>query len=371
MRCYFLSAAAMNLLSMLQAVYGLPMSIMSWWRRLRGRRKETGRQTSPLLQLPVELIHRISNELSPAGRRVLSQTCRPLCEILGKSALATRLSRDDYCEYLALIARQRPDYWVCEACIGFHRVTTVDTPENPCVPTCSAGPRRWRYTGYGQRDRLDARLFRVDHRHIQLALKYTRLRCDNYQDYLDKLLAPCVDSNFETYLWPYRQPNKLTVRYSAFPKIVMGNDGNLRFLLLSTWSYQEDRSQLSLPAMGDLKICPHLRLPYGARRGAGRELGSLRGILTPFLLNEDSNERKGLYFCCYCPTDLCVKKSPGRLFLSAWQDLGPEGSPMDKSWRVHILSSLNSSRGHPHLSHEPGSILRLYEQDKSKQNRTT
>ncbi|KAI1441159.1 hypothetical protein F5Y02DRAFT_311873 [Annulohypoxylon stygium] len=344
----------MGLPSMLRAVYGLFAGIMAWGIPLRKKRKE-----SPLLQLPVELIHRISNELSPSSRLILSQTCRPLREILGKDVSLIRFTRQDRCEFLAAIARQLPDRWVCEACIGLHGVITVDTPETPCSITCLAGRERWRYTGYGQRDRLDSRLLRIDHRHIQLALKYTRLQCYRYQQYLNQLIAPHINPSFETHPWPYKQPNKLAVRYSAYPKIVMGHDGNLRFILLSTWCYQEDGSPLSLPAMGDLKICPHLRLMYGLGKGVGHDLGSLRGILRPYLLHGGRHRTKGYYYCCYCPTDLRITKSPGRIELHAWQDLGPEGSPLDKSWRVHI--HLVAARGLPYLSHEPGSVWELYQ----------
>ncbi|KAI1461707.1 hypothetical protein F4805DRAFT_242113 [Annulohypoxylon moriforme] len=359
----------MNFLGWLQAVSALLAGIAAW-RLLKRRHRETEKRVSPLLQLPVELIHRISNELSPASRLVLSQICRPLREILHRESSITHISREDRCEFLAAIARQRPDQWVCEVCIRFHRTNTVDTPEKPSLQTCTAGLKRWRQTGYGQRDRLDSRLLRIDHRHVQLALKYSRLKCRNYQDYLNKLLAPYVDSNFETYQWPYKQPNILAVHYSAFPKIVAGDDGIPRFLLLSKWRYEEDQRPLSLPAMGDLRICPHLRLLYGARRGVGHEIGSLRRIIDLYLPGGGANNRRGFYFCCYCPTDLCVTKTPGRLELSAWQDLGSEGSPMDRSWRVHVLDNPLSPRGHPHLSHEPGSVLRLYEKDRSEADRT-
>ncbi|KAI0890682.1 uncharacterized protein GGS22DRAFT_16995 [Annulohypoxylon maeteangense] len=353
----------MGFLNLLQAVYGLLTSIVTW-SPFEEEHEITKKPVCHLLQLPVELIHHISDDLSPASRLVLSQTCRPLGEILRRDALANPFTREYRCEYLAAIARQRPDYWVCEVCVRLHKVDTSDTPEKPCVQTCSAGRKRWRQTGYGQQDRLDARLLRIDHRHIQLALKYTRLKCRNYQDYLDNLLVPRIETKFGTHLWPYRQPNVLSVHYSAFPKIVVGDDGNLRFLLLSSWRYEVDTKSITIPAMGDLKICPHLRLTYGARRGIGHEIGSLKRILSSFLPREGMDNKNGFYFCCYCPTDLCVKTSRARLILSAWQDLGPEGSPMDKSWRVHILGNPMISRGHPHLSHEPGSVLRLYEQTK-------
>ncbi|KAI1093499.1 hypothetical protein F5B19DRAFT_123640 [Rostrohypoxylon terebratum] len=327
---------------------------MAWGIPRKERRKE-----SPLLQLPVELICRISAELSPTSQLILSQICRPLREILGKDVSLIRFTRQDRCEFLAAIARQLPHRWVCEACIELHGVITADTPETPCVIICLAGRERWRYTGYAQRDRLDARLLRIDHRHIQLALKYTRLRYHRYRQYLNKLLAPYINPNFETHPWPYKQANKLAVRYSAYPKIVMGNDGNLRFLLLSTWLYEEYGIPLLLSAMGDLKICPHLRLMYGLWKGVDHDIGSLRGIIRPFLLHGGIHQSKGYYFCHYCPTDLSITKTPGRLELSAWQDLGPEGSPMDKFWRVH--AHLLTAQEHPHLSHEPGSVRDLYQ----------
>ncbi|KAI2463043.1 hypothetical protein F4781DRAFT_417900 [Annulohypoxylon bovei var. microspora] len=354
----------MSFMSLLNVVYWLLTSIKAWWNLCDGRRVKTEKRDPPLIRLPAELIDRISNELSPASRLILSQTCRSLHDILGKNALAARFSRDDCCEYLAAIARQRPDYWVCEVCIALHGAVTIDTPERPCVLICPEGPQRWRKAGYGQRHRLDGRLLQLDHRHIQLALKYTRLRHRGYREYLKNLLAPYVDSNFETYTWPYRQSNVLEVHYSAFPKIVMGHDGNLRYLLLSVWSYREGQKPLSLAAMGDLKICPHLMLVYGARRGVGPEGGSLKEILESDFFGGGSDDRSGRYFCRLCPTDLCVMKSPGCLVLSAWQDLGSEGSPTDLSWKVHVLNTSRNRRfGLPSLSHEPGSVFALYHKE--------
>ncbi|KAI1106688.1 hypothetical protein F4804DRAFT_300194 [Jackrogersella minutella] len=347
----------MSFLDFFRVVYRLLADIASWRRLLQ--RKLEGRGC-PILRLPVDLIFRISNQLDPASLHTFSQTCCSLRVILGTHSRAENFSLEDRWEYLAAIARDIPDHWVCEACCTLHPVCELDTPHEPSLKSCPLSWRRWRHAGYGQQQRLDNRLFRVDHRHIQLALKYTRLQIDEFQDYLRSLLAPHINDKFETFTFPHKRPNVLAVHYSVIPKIVRDHVGNYRYLMLSTWRYHPDLEPVTIMAMGELRICPHLILHPGRNGPSNMQSGSLREIIGTTMAKRQDGVQMTFGYCRYCPTDFCVVAYPDHVVLGAWQDMGTEGSPMDVSWRVHVFNPGKLARSRKQLIHEPGSVRQLY-----------
>lgn len=187
-------------------------------------------------------------------------------------------------------------------------------------------------------------------------------------------MAPYHNTNYNI----HKIINKtlLGVQFSVFPKIVMGVDGNYRFLLLSIWRYHrnDNRRGLSVKDMGDLQICPHLQV-HGFGRDPPCELS--RAILE---LNntQDENDDDGVIIevndvCSMCPTDFSLQAHAGYVDVRVWQDLGPEGSPWDPAWRVHTIP--HKLRGYDDINynlcrcydlvvdHSRGDIRKLYNAD--------
>jgi hypothetical protein len=193
-----------------------------------------------------------------------------------------------------------------------------------------------------------------------------------------KLLAAHHHDRFAAHSTRTGQVNTLTTQYSVYPKVKMGADGHLRYLTLSTWLYQRDRQPVSLDAMGDLTICPHLGFgPYHAPPNFSFDPGLWRypywkldqlaiAIKTAFGQHDvNGTVVSEVHGACHrCPTDFTVQASPDWAKLCVWRDLGPEGSPTSLAWKVHIRGLLPPHRNIINsgltLAHEPGSVRALY-----------
>ncbi|KAI1742718.1 hypothetical protein F4680DRAFT_445755 [Xylaria scruposa] len=349
---------------------------------------------SRLLQLPLELIFIIAKFLSPVDLVLLAQTSRSLRAIFQNQASATKLSSTEYLSFLAGLVRDKPEEWVCENCMTLHPIVKRDTPaaENH-VSSCPYRhvPPSWLHQSgaastntyrreirdcrdfFGKKVRHDTRLcfsqIRIEHRHIQLALKYTRLQERKYNSYLRALLKPYQDKSFKR-----RNGSQLKTHYSAHPKIVASHDGNPRFLLLSTWRYHRGRENITFDEIGRLKICPHIELdprPPGFSRYptlALRESNkrALQEAMESALETQENRQEK-TGACARCATDFSVQLGCRFLDLYVWQDFGPEGSPVDLAWETQRCGLgfdgvPNLWSQGPALHHEPGSIRKLYEE---------
>ncbi|RYP66803.1 hypothetical protein DL771_007601 [Monosporascus sp. 5C6A] len=348
-------------MELLERARHLPTVFRSLWKRARGEQNPD----NAFLQLPLELICLVAEYLTPVDLALFSQTCRSLRATLQGHSNAAHLSRTEYFAYLAGRARGLPEKWVCGRCMALHPIVKRDTPASIyCMSSCPLG---WvtrsldsnLYRGVRTDARLRYRQIRIDHHHVQLALKYTRLQSRKYNSYLQALMAPHHDLRFgPSVVIP------LKTHYSAYPKVVAGDDGNLRFLLLSTWRYHKGRKYISLRNMGYQIICPHLELnhctsphlrgdPCHVLEAAVEEALKARG---------DGQERTGA--CPRCATDFSVQLTE-YLNLHVWQDFGPEGSPIDIAWKSQSagrgLDGVENWRSTgPTLYHEPGSIRKLY-----------
>ncbi|KAI2617494.1 hypothetical protein GGR54DRAFT_209184 [Hypoxylon sp. NC1633] len=342
--------------------------------------KKQRRQSNPecfILELPPKLIILISESLDPASRAVFSQTCSLLYTILrvaGKVPTGAELPRSQYIEYLSLLSRDLPAVWLCEVCAALHPISKRDTPTRPQDMTCPLGWNEWRNRAYLKHRscRLDKRLVDLDHRHVQLALKYARTWPLKYRTYLRHLTAPYHDTDFDTHVYPQIQRSILHAQYSAFPRIVAGANGGLRFLLLSVWRYHNKADEATtLEDMGDLKICPHLAFYPNFPPQSEWPICAVGKAINAVLRAPDAgSEVRGS--CARCTTDFSVRVCRGRrdyVELRAWQDLGPETSPLDLAWRVHTRTDSEFLDYRPPcfmpwtpvLHHDPGSVRRLYE----------
>ena len=332
------------------------------WRRRRQKRHS---HNAGFLQLPMELLIQIFEQLPPPNQVLLAQSCRALQGIFGGSC--SQLSREQHLEYLVALARSMPGRWVCEVCVTLHEVVKLDTPNQPWHMSCLRGWNKWQTDAYGFLNcRVDKRNISIDHRHVQLTLKYTRLQQPRYQTYLQRLLAPYRDVPFSTNMYtPPGLPGMLSVRYSVYPKVAMDASDDLRYLVLSIWSYKQgvDGTSVSLDNMGYLSICPHLRI--GPRQPCSWDPPLDRlGIAIAKAFNCGHEVQS---MCHRCPTDFSIKATPRQAILQVWQDLGPEDSPTNMIWKAQKYDlredsgSMNHRLGGITLEHEPGSVRTLYQ----------
>lgn len=300
-----------------------------------------------LLQLPVELILLIAEYLTAIDIALLSQTSKSLHFILGSRRIRLSFHRDRF-SYLVYRSRGLPGQWACEACMTFHPIAVHDIPRS--IRDQSSCPRgRDSFDGRAVM-RYDNRLhynpIRIDRRHVELALKYTRLQQREYNSYLQALMAP-YHAKFES---PRAIP--LKTYYSAYPKVVTGDDGDMKFLLLSTWRYYKGYGEIYLDEVVFPKICPHLQMnafnSYSLAYN-GLEVAVMEALET----QGDGQEWAGA--CTHCATDFSVQFSVKYLDLKVWQELVPENSFLNLGWGQFTCPSF------------PGAIRRLYGPEVPKQ----
>ncbi len=279
------------------------------WRRRRQKRHS---HNAGFLQLPMELLIQIFEQLPLPNQVLLAQSCRALQGIFG--GRRGQLSREQHLEYLVALARSMPGRWVCEVCVTLHEVVKLDTPHQPWHMSCLRGWNKWQTDAYGFLNcRVDKRNISIDHRHVQLALKYTRMQQPRYQTYLQRLLTPYREVPFGTNMYTAPGlPGMLSVRYSVYPKVVIDASDDLRYLVLSIWSYEQgvDGTCVSLDNMGYLSICPHLRI--GPRQPCSWDPPLDRlGIAIAKAFNCGHEVQS---MCHRCPTDFSIKATPTGYF---------------------------------------------------------
>ncbi|OAA63659.1 f-box domain containing protein [Niveomyces insectorum RCEF 264] len=248
--------------------------------------------TCGLFLLPNELFDLIIAQLDARDRFYLARTCHVLrCRLWSEKDLKTVTARTplwNYIDFLAMCARDMPDYWACERCLTLHRVSMSDVPEYADEGRREAAAQRYgaKHAGYYAANKAQAtpQLSHIEQRHVHLALKYARTpvseRRPYQQLYLDRLMSPSRNVRHQltlpqTHAWPLQHPRRQRfVHCTYLPKIVRsdvsdsGGGRRLRFLLLTVLRFEhqdadaEDPTQLSVEDMGCLVICPHLELNH-------------------------------------------------------------------------------------------------------------
>ena len=313
----------------------------------------------PVLGLPIELLLMISEQLPSASRVFFSQTCRPLRRVFAhlRPPEQHEIPSEDRLEYLVDRVRNIPDRWLCELCLELHPIHPYDTPQHPLSVTCPLERQRLRKRGYG------LTTIRLDYRHVQLTLKYARMTAgasQGYNDYLRALLKPIVTS-FTT---RPGSPDLLHVRHSIFPRVVAG-----RYLLQSIYTYMQNYATVTRETVGELRVCLHQRCaPVNGRManlfsngqrpswGLPQPVGTSLGETSEAAFQYMGQEMCG--HCPHCLTDFSVYATPQRALVRVWQDLGPEGSPLEPAWVVHT----RTFRRHldMRVPHCPGTIRELH-----------
>ncbi|KAI0459641.1 hypothetical protein F5B21DRAFT_525068 [Xylaria acuta] len=259
----------------------------------------------------------------------------------------------DKLKFLADISHDDPHRWICEICLRGHRiypVTILRMDFDEYLFSSCPQIQEFNAMTYGDPGfRVDPRLRKLDHRHVQLALKWTRLRNMAYKPILDQIMR---SSNWAKL--PTTKPEP-PIEYRTTPKIVLSKD-KLKFLLRSEWRFpQIGWVQAEHGIVGDTRICPHI---YAIGRGPSYRGGTPLDVSV--LKSRDNHTKLGQseteFKCEFCATDYSISWGDDKwLLLTSWQDFGPETSPTDLLWRSHCIDGLVP------VIHSRGMIRRMYE----------
>lgn len=310
---------------------------------------------SALLNMPIDLLRDITDQLSPADNIVFATTCRAVRNTTGRGQFPvddSEESQEQRFEFLASTSRDMPGHWVCEQCMRHHRIDTADTPTNS-RPTCPLADAYGRYNQPLQLAMGDD--YELGRRHVQLALKYTRMGdslVHEHRQYLQRLTAArqyCTSS-------PWERKKSVAITTKIVPRIVAG-----RFLLRSICEFRQPSHQLTREQIASEAICPHQQLvppedvPWAS--------GSLSSGLSQFhLAVDESFETPGKEVrghCPHCPTDFSVITTKTSIRLSVWMDLGTESSPLDPVWRSFVHNDELPQVGEVE-NNAPGRVRELY-----------
>ncbi|KAI0549056.1 hypothetical protein F4679DRAFT_584849 [Xylaria curta] len=248
----------------------------------------------------------------------------------------------DKLAHLIEAVRNNPNQLVCEACMSTHEVKPMiilaRDIDAHLFKSCPYTIEQFNTVAYDHSShRADPRHRKFDHRHVQLALKWTRLGATEYKPLLDAIIQPLTWRSVLAYQDDGNShvPAPL-VFYRAEPKIKI-----CRFDLF-----------------GDIKICPHV-----GRKGSGPSPINRGRLSHSFMTAANRSLFRGQpeskFACDNCATDYSIVwggEGEDWIELTVWQDFGPETSPADNLWR-----SLCVDRSTP-VTHEPGTITRMYEE---------
>lgn len=305
------------------------------------RRTRQQLQGCTLLQLPIELVLLIAGSLAKQNQMILAQTCRALWRILHEclrldlrlGGRYMRLPCDAHLDYLVCLARGKPNTWLCDSCRGLHPVThsQIERSDVSCVGWKAKAIHLPGPTLY--------------YHHVQLALKYSRMKRENptYRRSLKKLLAPQHTEPLFPEILPARQ------RFSASHRIVDG-----KFLLHTVWvcALISPHFPVSLDNMGPMKACQHLFAPETPLGLDYRSSLSLAQAIELAMDKPEGGEVCG--WCPWCATDFSVEASPVRITMRAWNNLGPEGSPLNPEWRAQTDYRVNLK------GRVPGAVRKMF-----------
>ncbi|RGP75424.1 f-box containing [Fusarium sporotrichioides] len=128
-----------------------------------------------LLNLPIEVLEFINEHLPLSSRICIRLTCLAMYNSLASPSQSPDL--DKRLECLAMICRDRPDCWLAEIRPLVRNVLESDMPKLPKGPPIFENmPQDSRQTYEFERSAL-----MVEHKHVQLAIKYSQLERKTWQ----------------------------------------------------------------------------------------------------------------------------------------------------------------------------------------------
>lgn len=315
---------------------------ITYTRRLQYR----GKQNSLLMKLPLDILYEIIDQLhlDLSALILLSQSCSDLWYLLRfKCASAMRkASPTERLECLEVLAYHLPYHRLCSGCQALHIVDPKDVPKTSYFTTtycksrntCGEPKSGWAkgpMTFY----------YHLEFRHVQLAIKYTRLR-NVHQDYRARLLQRYAETENDWY--------DAAVTTTVEPVVVRG-----RFILMRTFLFRELDKPLSVEIFAQmcLRICPHLNIFENIYRPGGI-IEAIRRVFD--LAGSQRRVPLEVHSCDQCPTDYVVMLHGDQIRLQVWQDFGSGTSPTDPYWRSQIFASYDD----PRFAYKHGSIRTLY-----------
>ncbi|KAG9250441.1 uncharacterized protein F5Z01DRAFT_361718 [Emericellopsis atlantica] len=214
-----------------------------------------------ITKLPVELIKHIISHLDDVSKALLSQVSKLFEVLLSFTYPVEKWPKADRSRFLACLTHDKADRWVCEDCMRSHAVNFLDLRHQPELCNCPWLRRRSFSIGAFDLQRLWPPL--VDGRHVQLALKYVRLRpalSTQQEHHLSRLLSSfmgCMRAS---------SPGRPThsYKYQLFPRIV-----HSRFMLKVVYEFppctsrcltSSERLEMAEDEAFVLNICPHQSL---------------------------------------------------------------------------------------------------------------
>ncbi|KAI0799337.1 hypothetical protein GGR55DRAFT_702040 [Xylaria sp. FL0064] len=271
---------------------------------LRKRRRQQNLDTY-LLKLPVELILRITDFLSPSNLILFSQTCYSVHAIVQENIDTTKLSRTEYLSYLATCVRAQPKKWL------FSReppALVKNTDESGGI------------------------------------LAFGTIKYDLNTAIFSLLLS----------IFAYKSKSMTPICKPYW-----------RHTTIGPIALEKGPEKISLKKIGYLPICPHVIIdPFRTWRRYDDPDNQLEEAIERSLWTHgDRKEYTGAF--SRCATDFSVQSDSQFLDLCVWQDFGPEGSPGDLAWEIHCDSvGLDGvpncwDWGHT-LYHKPGTVRKLY-----------
>lgn len=330
---------------------------------LRMGRGTSSNPKTELMDMPVEIVLRIANNMHHMDQVLLSLTCTAMRNILQPSAGYVTRNRTRYLRYLAAVCRDMPDYWLCEFCATLHSMSPEDTIRRPVILNC---PRADLWQRSGRYVSHSIYGYKLGHRHVQLALKYSRqARLTKQQrNYLKTLTATLEDTDFAFRpVTPSEFTYTATV-YGIAPRIAEG-----RFIVRTKICFEGAFCRRSL---GWVYLCEHdsvwelrrfddfgWRDAYG--RHAVRETTGSLGTALSLAYQFPKLPIPGA--CDKCPLDFEVCWTGKRLELRGWYDFGPEGLTKHKPWAAltQMTYADDGIRGlNVKMRHPAGSIRERY-----------
>ncbi|KAJ3497728.1 hypothetical protein NLG97_g1680 [Lecanicillium saksenae] len=328
--------------------------------------------------LPCEILILIFEKLPLLNQYALLKVCSAIRTKLRGHFYKGTLSRataGERLEYLVQRAYHLPEYWVCEKCLDLH----WDHPDD--VPIAPKGCLR-------RHGHFRSPLFQIhgqslSHRHVQLALKYTRMSAQStqYAERLDRLMEEIEyfnDGSEPVRLPPAHYPGQ---GYHWWTPKIAPVEG--RFLLYQGMHFvplMQGGWQLS--NMPTIILCQHCLWlkPTVERIEVLRSLAHLtveQAAELPRLLRIDRNPLQQAIrrliqdgggeltlSCPDCASDCQVTTvETGKMIwveYQAWHDFGAEGSPLDPHWIAKEFP-LRQSEVAPRTIVEPGNARRLWE----------
>ncbi|CAK7210841.1 hypothetical protein SCUCBS95973_000926 [Sporothrix curviconia] len=229
-------------------------------------------------------------------------------------------SHEGIMEHLSRHSRKYFESWACEVCEQVHEINEQDLPLAKGMDTVYGRDHTANMTAKSTSSKTQTtHMSGISHRHVQLALKLTRLARDGqpyHNDYRRKLTDTYAIADKASMSRTHKislVPRSDGLPNSFTPRIVKGADGCLRFLLQTVYQIgPADGADNATAATSVINVCPHKQVANPGQLAA--------------------SPKHSLGRCKHCSTSYVISATQVRIF----EDFGTEGSPADLHWQAHL-----------------------------------